>query len=204
MQRLLFATLGCCAGELSGQTHSLHLFWNITEFSRVRTWAVSEPQAGYVPHQLIEAKGTRKLWPPWSGPLNSPEQVKEAQKLELEVCSHAQREAVALDRVVLQLSGLRQSLKFLCWIQIGSSGDTFLLVTYPWLCYFCIIFELQLLINKLVYNAESKSPFTAELLLCHSFVRQLSSFFFNQFGLTFCFPTIIYELYLMNGLCKIV
>lgn len=136
-----------------------------------QNWAVSEPQ------QLAEAKGSRKLWPPWSGPLNSTPQSwwRGGTETGAGNCSHGHREAVPLDRV-LQLSGGRQSLKFLCWIHIGSSV-TFLLVTYPWLSYFCIIFELQLLINKLVYRAESKSPFSAELLLCHSFVRQLSSFF---------------------------
>lgn len=94
------------------------------QLSRVRNWAVSKSQAGHVPQQLTEAKGSRKLWPPWSGPFNSSPQSwwrggTETGAGNLLPCpegSYGFRQ-----RVVLQLSGRRQSLKFLCWIHIGSS-----------------------------------------------------------------------------------
>lgn len=91
---------------------------------QAQNWAVSEPQAAHVPQQLAEAKGSRKLWPPWSGPLNSTPQSWWRGGTETgagNLLPWPQGSCAFRQRVVLQLSGRTQSLKFLCWIHIGSS-----------------------------------------------------------------------------------
>lgn len=96
----------------------LSLFWNITEISRVRSWATGWSQ------QFTEAKGSRKLWPPWSGPFNSTPQSwwrggTETGAGILLPCPEGS--CGFRQRVVVQLPGRRQNLKFFCWIHIGSS-----------------------------------------------------------------------------------
>lgn len=61
---------------------------------------MSKPQAGHVPQQLTEAKGSKNCDLLGQDHLTQLPRAgeEEAQKLELEICSHAQREAVALDR----------------------------------------------------------------------------------------------------------
>lgn len=100
---------------------SLHLFWNITEFSRVRSWA--EPNHGLVT-AANRGKRQQKTVTSLVWTFNSTPQSWWRGGTETGAGSllpWPEGSCGFRQRVVLQLSGGRQSLKFLCWIHIGSS-----------------------------------------------------------------------------------
>lgn len=104
--------------------HLLHFLWNSPWVFQGQELSCVQATSWSCTTAVNRGKRQQKLWPPWSGPFNSTPQSwwrggTETGAGNLLPCPEGS--CGFRQRVVLQLSGRKQSLKFLCWIHIGSS-----------------------------------------------------------------------------------